>query len=492
LLDRRSWRVGRFLRSAGVLGVFIVGGCSSGGAGNSNRDGGGSGGGIGSGGSTTNGTGGTEGGGGSGGGGIGGASGNTGSGGLTSGAGGSNGVGGSGGSAGGAPTQLSPIPGQDPTAVTTTGAPITLLASTAVNATSTVRAIAIDGIGNVITVANGSPGQVILRKLDSQLTQLWTTTIMSFSLDALAGYPNPLAVDTSGNIFIGGATRGTTSLAAVVKYLPGGTASWTETIGSATTAQNGVDNVAIGPNETIFAIGGSAGQLPQQPATASGTGFELQYSNDGTLIQALQSATFNNFDCAALQVDSLGNSVFLSATFAKKVNPSFGLSWSVGPARPQIINVAVLPDGSAAYTVELDDGNDYALVKRDSSTGAAIWSRSFGTQMANLNAVEGEVWNGRFSTVGAQMWMLASADAIYLAGTYNNAYVNGSSPPPGSTPAFVARLDLTGQQLWFRQYRISSQADFTPTAFVQNAAKLALVGNARAVMVLNASDGSVP
>jgi hypothetical protein len=115
--------------------------------------------------------------------------------------------------------------------------------------------------------------------------------------------------------------------------------------------------------------------------------------------------------------------------------------------------------------------------------------------------LEGVVWTGHFVMGSA---VAISADAIYINGGYENSYQNGSVPKPTTNPGFVARYDLQGNQIWFKEYLINSPADTTlgpisvspgPMAFNSNGDLLVAVRTptSRAWMLLRlkASDGSM-
>jgi hypothetical protein len=67
-----------------------------------------------------------------------------------------------------------------------------------------------------------------------------------------------------------------------------------------------------------------------------------------------------------------------------------------------------------------------------------------------VEPVEQVTWNGRFNVCGA---LLVTRDAVYLGGNYMNSYKNGSRRRDPKANVFVARYDLEGNQVWFRQAR---------------------------------------
>jgi len=128
-------------------------------------------------------------------------------------------------------------------------------------------------------------------------------------------FPNALSIDSAGNICVGGIVSTNANDAALIKYPPaGGSPTWMQTLGSSSAEK--VISLAIASDDTVYMDGTSAGQLPQQPASAHGGGFELHYGADGTLLSTVQSTSL--LAGADYQVDSSGNAyLIVSATGAQ-------------------------------------------------------------------------------------------------------------------------------------------------------------------------------
>jgi hypothetical protein len=48
--------------------------------------------------------------------------------------------------------------------------------------------------------------------------------------------------------------------------------------------------------------------------------------------------------------------------------------------------------------------------------------------------------------------VLAADDAVYITGKYENRYEFGSNPPADNTATFIARYDLEGNRIWFKEF----------------------------------------
>jgi hypothetical protein len=358
--------------------------------------------------------------------------------------------------------------------------------------------VAVDGVGNVIT-ANAEHELLttittVVSKFDSALNPLWSVDFRGFTMSPIfintETLWSGLAVDTkTGNIYVGGAQNGK---AVIQQILPGGTLGWVNEIGPANGSAE-INDVVVAADDTIYAAGASSGQLPNQPATASGGGFELHYAADGTLLQALQSDAFGP---QQLFVDTAGNSVinnFTTHLGLLGLDPSFNLVWSSTGLDPG--PVATSPTGSV-YTFGTLSGALMILESRSFVTGTAVWRRTFATQTATLNAVEGETWKGEFNNNSYYPLVAASSDSIYLTGIYHNTYQNGSSPPPVTSPCFVTRLDSTGNQVWFKQFMVmfgkaTIPGSFVPSSIAVSGTKL-VIGSTSLVFQISAVDGSGP
>jgi hypothetical protein len=387
--------------------------------------------------------------------------------------------------------------------VTAVGPPITVLGMSNVKVTPTTspQGLAIDGAGNIIVAQMGTVTiqlvvmtNTTLTKFDSQLNRTWSIGLLNFRLGNISTFVanNPLAVDGTGNIYVGGENDARGAVGTfVTKVLPDSTVAWQKTIGSATTNQ--VFGVAVGADGAISAMGQCSGQLPQQPASASGHGFELKYSSAGDLLQTVQSADIGPYP-SGLQLDILGNSFFLNGGAVAKLDPMSKVLWSVATVGVDPhFNLAVRPDGSALFDFEPSpQGYLGKIVQRDSANGAATSVRPFGTQMVTLNAAEGATWTGAFFHYGAAPFMVATNDSIYLAGVYSNTYRNGSSPPPTTGTSYVLRLDSTGKQVWFRLFSFGKNDLGLRAMAIGSQDQLVLLGSYGEILELKASDGTGP
>ena len=85
-------------------------------------------------------------------------------------------------------------------------------------------------------------------------------------------------------------------------------------------------------------------------------------------------------------------------------------------------------------------------------SGVLRWAKLLKVEHeAVIDAIEGTKWQG----VGRPTKVAVSSDAIYLTGSYSNSFSLGSNRPPNYTSTFVTKLDMEGNVLWTKLYRLN-------------------------------------
>lgn len=120
--------------------------------------------------------------------------------------------------------------------------------------------------------------------------------------------------------------------------------------------------------------------------------------------------------------------------------------------------ISAMPSGASVYSF----GNSnhrwqfqaIPLRKFDGATGAAGWYRFPALIEKEIDATTSVVWYGRVTVYGP---LVATNDAVYLGGVYQNSYgssADGGATKPTQDAGFVARYDLDGNLVWFRQIQM--------------------------------------
>lgn len=316
-----------------------------------------------------------------------------------------------------------------------------------------VVAAGLDASGNATILSANST----LRKYSPAGAELWTNTSLPPT--------QTIAFDANGEAFLGG----------IVTYkLPGETLSnnaqdawvgkvdaqgklaWAHQWGPATHTAA----IAIGPNGSVVAIGSSTGQVPGNPPTNAGGHFAARYEADGART-FLKQYPGGNVGLQSLLLSSAGDLYFgLSSTSIRHIASDGTLVGdsviSIAPeAAPAWGHVAFAPGEEAVHDfVQIFNGPSpaglitgvWSLLGLD---GKALWYRPTAKKTAVIDAVEGVTWTGTFSQFST---FVVTTDAVFLAGKYNNSYTNGANPKPPTSPLFVGRYTLEGEQVWFTEF----------------------------------------
>jgi hypothetical protein len=222
-----------------------------------------------------------------------------------------------------------------------------------------------------------------------------------------------IAVDASG-IYVAGRTRGTlpgqTSAgpgfddAFVRKYDAGGNEVWTRQFGSATTDEaRGIAVDASG----IYVAGSAEGALPGQSSAGGFDAFVRKYDVSGTELWTRQFGTRGHDGAFGIAVDASGIYVagFTTETFPGQINPArFGFD---------------------------------AFVRKYDVSGSELWTRQFGTVDADL-----------------AFGIAVDASGIYVAGLAGDALPGQTGA--GAGDAFVRKYDASGNEVWTRQFGSTS------------------------------------
>ncbi len=198
--------------------------------------------------------------------------------------------------------------------------------------------VAVDSNGNVLVVGRTEgtlPGQTgagsrdaFVRKYDAGGNELWTRQFGTSSLDEAFG----VAVDSSGNILVVGATSGALPGqthagnwdAFVRKYDPNGTELWTRQFG--TSSLDDAFGVAVDSNGNVLVVGRVYNAaLPGQTQAGYGDAFVRKYDANGTELWTEQFGTLGTDEASGVAADSSGNVLVVGfingSAFVRKYSP---------------------------------------------------------------------------------------------------------------------------------------------------------------------------
>lgn len=330
------------------------------------------------------------------------------------------------------------------------------------------RAVAVDGDGNVFVAGftggtldgNVSAGgdDAFLVKLSVSGVRLWARQIGTASKDAATG----VAVDVSGNVYVGGYTSGhlagrTNAGAAdifLLKYDTNGNLVWARLAGSSSSDSGGY--VAVDAQGYVYVAGFTSGDLGGV-VVGSNDVVLLKYAPDGTQLFVRKRGTTTADVARGVAV--AGSSVFLSGYTSGTLD---------GQANAGLKDVFVMKfdlNGSHSWT------RLFGTMLDDESYGITV--DRFGSAYAVGSCVvevdwEGQPWTDglvvKYSTTGLLQWtryMSTVADEMALAvavGPDDGVTVTGrtdgaldGNTSSGGGDVFVTKYDEQGSRLWTAQ-----------------------------------------
>ena len=335
--------------------------------------------------------------------------------------------------------------------------------------------VAVDSSGNVyITGAtygdldgntNAGSTDIFIAKYDSSGTKLWTKLFGTSGED----YGSGIAVDSSGNAYITGGTKGDldgntnaghTDIF-IAKYDFSGTKLWTKLLGTSSSEKG--HSVAVDFSGNAYVTGRTRGDLDGN-TNAGGDPmpfddiFIAKYDSSGTKLWTKLLGTSSNEYGIDVAVDSSGNAYVTGYTdgdldgntnanngdiFLTKYNSSGTKQWTKLLSTSESdagYSVAVDSSGNAYITGSMagdliseghlnTGGSDILIAKYDSS-GTRLWTAFLGTSAADIG----------FGVA------VDSSDNAYITGvTYGDLDAHIST---GRSDIFIAKYDSGGTKLW--------------------------------------------
>ncbi len=332
--------------------------------------------------------------------------------------------------------------------------------------------IAVDTAGNAY-VSGGTTGNLdgpnagdfdaFVSKYSAEGLLLWTRQLGSSAWD----YAYSVAVDSAGNAYICGMTRGDLdgrnagdSDAFIAKYSTEGSLLWTHQFG--TVASEYAYSLSVDGAGNAYICGTTRGDL-EKPNAGVEDAFIAKYSEAGSLLWIHQFGTTEQEFARSVSVNRTG-SVYISGYsgtignfdgFVVKYTDAGEQQWmrQFGTSASDFIWGIAVDGADNAYICGYTYGslggpiagqND-AFVVKYSASGNLLWSRQLGT------------------TVVDGAWSVAADEAgnAYIGGyTYGNL----SGPNAGNSDAFVAKYSATGALRWKKQFGTSGTDSAYSTA----------------------------
>ena len=302
----------------------------------------------------------------------------------------------------------------------------------------------------------------------------WVRQLGTYNND----YGLSVALDDLGNAYISGQTQGSlggTSAgdtdAFLAKYDFSGSLIWKRQLG--TSAIDECWSIAVDGSGNAY-IGGSTEGSLGGPQVGYYDAFLAKYDASGTLLWTRQQGIKNHYDfCLSVAVDGSGNAYITGFTegsptdgldgFLTKYNASGTLLWTrqLGTtANDEARSVAI--DGSGnAYITGFTEGSlggpnaggyDMFLAKYDGS-GTLLWTRQRGTSTGDYS-------------------LSVATDG------FGNAYISGFTrgSTSDSEDAFLAKYDPSGNLLWQRKLGVNNSTDESTSVAIDNWGRVYISG----------------
>jgi len=305
--------------------------------------------------------------------------------------------------------------------------------------------VAVDGSGNVyvagvtygsLEVANGGTGDAFVRKLDPGGATLWTRQIATSRAEAAMA----VALDGSSAVLIAGYSygNGQSSGEAFVRKLDAsnGTVTWTQQFGGPD--EDEADAVAVDGSGNVYVGGYTYGGIGGGSSTGIRDAFVRKFSTAGATSWTQQFGSSDQDEVSDVRVDGSGNvyvagntSGALAGTneggadaFVRKLAPTGATLWTqqIGTTGYDICAALAVDGGGNVYVVGSTDsafGSTYegagdVFVRKLDPAGATQWTKQIGTstsdspQGATADAV------GNVYVVGSKGTVQADAFILYI------------------------------------------------------------------------------
>jgi uncharacterized delta-60 repeat protein len=277
---------------------------------------------------------------------------------------------------------------------------------------------------------DNSGNDVFLAKYTAAGEQVW---LKQFGDAAQADRGYGVAVDTLGNIFVGGYTKGLLDGSAnlgdkdifIAKYLADGTQSWIKQTG--TSGEEKIQSVAVDSSGNVYIGGQTSGAL----GTAMGgyDGFVARYSTDGTQDWMVQLGTTENDEIYGLAINDSG--IFVTGLTAGDFDGTLAGDKDILVGQLDTNGVLVwsdqvgttLNDKGAKATLDAD-GNLYIAGFTEGNLGGSSYGK-FDTVVIKYNAAHTRQWIKQLGSAeddGADEWAEGN---LYIAVYDGSVFLSG-------------------------------------------------------------------
>jgi uncharacterized delta-60 repeat protein len=316
------------------------------------------------------------------------------------------------------------------------------------NSFDAAYAIAVDGSGNVYVTGeskgSGTGEDYVTIKYNTNGKQLW-----------IARYNGPakkwdkasaIALDSSGNVYVTGASYGTSYDYATIKYNTNGKQLWVKTYNGPAKKADSAKAIAVDSSGNVYVTGWSSG--------LGGGGIHatdyatIKYNTNGKQLWVkTYNGPANSYDeASAIALDSSGN-VYVTGKSSGALTDYATIKYNTNGKQLWVKRYS-----TPGYCWELA-----TAIAVDSSGNVYVTGQSYGTDYSS------DYVTIKYNTNGKQLWVKTyngpakksdSATAIAVDSS-GNVYVTGLSDRLGryeNTDYATIKYDTNGKQLWVKRY----------------------------------------
>lgn len=320
---------------------------------------------------------------------------------------------------------------------------------------------------------NNGLAEFAMVKFDGSGNRLWTQQLGTGNGD----YPNAIAIDAQGNIFVAGSTygafpgftnSGNAEQCVVIKLNSSGQTTWIQQFASGLACQ--VTSLAVDTQGNL--VVGSESLTNGSFGNNQGGAISKLAGGSGTKLwnQAYTGTNMMSYGVTSVAVDKQNNVVavgdFPSTASSNSTTYMVAkLDGSTGNTVWQQIPVTYAPLGgqNLIYTqVALDALGDIFVGGSDPSSG---YNRCAVAELANNSG--SQQWQQEFGAAQTCIPGNLATDAagnVLITGNMFNPFFSGSKPP-NTDDAFLAKLSAGGQAAWLQQFGtgddIAKEATYT-------------------------------
>ncbi len=307
---------------------------------------------------------------------------------------------------------------------------------------------------------------LILVKYNSSGVKQWTKQFGTTGED----YPNDLAIDSSGNLYVTGYTDATAAFTNtevwIAKYDSNGVQQWSQSFGSG--VNDFGNGIATDSGNNVYVTGYTLGDIDGAgTGTHSGNAdiFTTKYNSSGTRQWIGQIGTGFDDIGNGVGTDSSGN-----AYVAGKSSGNFDGNTTTGGSDIVLIkyNTSGVKQWSREFgTTTNEEAFDIAL---DSSGNSYMTGYTTGNLDGNTNAGSQDFFLVKFNSSGTKQWTreIGSSttdypDSVAVDATGNNVFMSGYTAGSvdgltnaGSNDIIIAKYNAAGTKQWLRQIGTSA------------------------------------